>query len=130
MAVLFALGRADRKSLAISVTPSILLFAYQRYDEATGTLSIPTCAFQASSSSQATLYVFGYFVYAFLPLSPLIVLGLRRLKHVDIVAFSALCLALALMPVYSPYLPLFSSYAGYWYRGALMLALPPRVLRS
>ena len=124
MAVLFALGRADKKSLAISVTPSILLFAYQRYDEAAGTLSIPTCAFQASSSSQATLYVFGYFVYAFLPLSPLIVLGLRRLRHVDVVAFSALCLALALMPVYSPYLPLFSSYAGYWYRGALMLALP------
>jgi hypothetical protein len=119
--ILFVTGLAERKSLVLSVIPSILLFIYQRYDEATGTLSIPTSGFQAVSLLQTTLYISGYFLYAFLPLSPLMILGLRSFRHIDMLSLSVICLIFTYMPVYLFYYPY---YAGLWYRWALIIAIP------
>jgi hypothetical protein len=118
MAVLFATGRVDRKSLAVAVAPSILLFVYQRYNPAAGGLSIPIYGFYSTSLLLSALYVSGYLLYAFLPLAPLILLGLRRLKSPEMLSLSIICLMFIYMPVYLP------QYSGYWYRWALIIAIP------
>jgi len=118
IAVLFITGLTDRKSLVVSVFPSILLFAYQLYNPAVGGFSIPTCGFQANSPIDSALYVSGYLIYAFLPLSLPIILGLQNFRHVDMLSLSIICLIFIYMPLY------LLSYAGYWYRWALIIAIP------
>jgi hypothetical protein len=117
IAVLFVTGLGDRKSLVAAVIPSMLLFAYQLYNPAVGGFSIPIYGYN-STSLQSALYVSSYLIYALLPLSPLIILGLLSFRHVDMLSLTIICLIFIYMPVYLP------SFAGYWYRWALIITVP------
>jgi hypothetical protein len=118
MAVLFASGRVERKSLMLAAAPSILLFTCQLYNPAAGGFTIPVCGFQSNSPLQSALYVSGYLPYAFLPIAPLTLLGLGRVKSLEMLSLAIICLAFIFMPVYTP------QYSGLWYRWALIIAIP------
>lgn len=115
---LFVTGHADRRTLMIVLIPSILLFIYQLYDPVTGRLYIPIYSFYSVSPLNSALYVSNYMLYALLPLSPLIITGLFRFRHFDMLDLSLICLMFIYMPVYLP------QYAGFWYRWALIIIYP------
>ncbi|MEM3871156.1 MAG: hypothetical protein QXE05_01130 [Nitrososphaeria archaeon] len=105
----------------MATTPSIFLFIYQHYNPITGEVLIPTYAYQSVSTIYSFLYITCSLFYMFLPIGPIIILGLRKYKHnTDILYLSLICLLFIYMPVYSPSAP----YAGHWYRWALLLACP------
>jgi len=114
----FVIGSIDRKSTFIAATPAAILFLYQRYDPFSGNLNIPVSAFQSSSLITSLSFVTGSLIYMFLPLLPLIFIGIPRIKHIDIWAWTASCLFFIYMPIFLP------QYSSLWYRWALLLAYP------
>jgi len=114
----FAIGGFERKPICIAAAPSAALFFYQLYNPLSGSLNIPVGGFESPSWLASASFITGSLIYMFLPILPLIVLGARRIRHLDVWGWTAVCLFLAYMPFFLP------QYSSLWYRWVLLLAYP------
>lgn len=113
-------GGQTSKQLMSSIPP-LIAYIYQIRE-----LGLPltedvleASLYNFSSYNELAITVSTFLIYCFIPLSPLIILGLRRLKDPRIRIWSLVCLIASLMPLALPHNSLI-----FWYRWTLMLHFP------
>ena len=121
IAVHFLAGRGPRSrlDLAVAAAPALLLFLYQRYNPAAGTLQIPSETFVSASWIDAFSFISGFIAYMFLPLLPLAVLGATSHRSLDVWSWIATCLLFAYWPLFLP-----QKSVVLWFRWAILLVYP------
>jgi len=120
MAAHFLAGHiSSRLHLALATAPALLLFLYQLYNPAAGTIRIPSESFISSSWISAFSFISGFLIYMFLPLLSLAVLGALSLRSLDVWSWIAACLLFSYWPVFLP-----QSSVVSWFRWAILLVYP------
>ncbi|MGQ9691316.1 MAG: hypothetical protein ACUVQY_08680 [Thermoproteota archaeon] len=112
-------GLRSESLLALAVVPAFTLFLYQRWSSVVGTLQIPSESFVSASLTDAAGFISGFLAYMFLPLLPLIVLGVFSLKSIEVWSWLSTCLLFSYWPLFLP-----EHSVVLWFRWAILLVYP------
>lgn len=109
----------EKELIILSALPGALLFLYQRYNPATGTIQIPVEKFISTSSTSALIFITGFLIYMYLPLLPLAIPGFKSLRNIDIWSWVAICLIFSYWPLINS-----NNSVVLWFRWAILLVYP------
>jgi len=112
-------GAYQKVSIILTIMPAIILFLYQLYSPITGSMRVPIEQVALTSWINLTLFITGFLIYMFLPILPLVLIGVNTLRNVDIWSWITICLIFTYWPLF---LPEYSIIL--WFRWAILLVYP------
>lgn len=112
-------GLRSRLILALMAVPAFSLFFYQMYSPVLGSIRVPCENIVSPSPIYATGFISGFLAYMFLPLLPLIVLGVFSFRNVDMLSSLIACLVFTFWPVFFP-----RHTVSTWLRWAILMVYP------
>lgn len=112
-------GLNSKVLLVLMAMPAFLLFVYQRYSPATGSVQVPYESVVLASRIDFASFISGFLGYMFLLLLPLAVLGAVSFRGLDVWSWLTACLVFSYWPVFLPDYSVVS-----WFRWAILLVYP------
>jgi hypothetical protein len=112
-------GMHSKICLALTATPGLFLFMYQRYSPAVGNIIVPYENVVTPSPMALASFVTGFVGYMFLPILPLAVLGAISFRGLDVWSWLVACLGFSYWPVFLP-----EHSVVYWFRWSILLVYP------
>jgi len=109
----------SKVSISLTTIPAAILFIYQRYNPAIGSIGVPIEQVTSTSWIDLASFITGFLIYMFLPIFPLVFIGVITLRNIDIWSWIATCLIFTYWPLF---LPEYSIIC--WFRWAILLVYP------